>query len=158
MTTMQTWKPYEWNDKMSVGIAQLDDDHKGLIAIINRLGEALYGAERNKAALEPAFRALRHYMKIHFAREEEVMRAAHYPEFEAHKPQHRDFIEEINDMRERFEAGADEQLLGDLTSYLRDWLVNHIMVEDMAYKPYLSGNDDARRAAREFSGLAMWNG
>jgi len=153
-----TWKTIEWRDEMSVGIAQLDDDHKGLIAIINRLGEANSGDERDKSALSPAFRALRQYMKVHFAREEEAMRAAHYPGLESHRPQHADFIEEINDMASRFEAGNETELLDDLTVYLRDWLINHIMLEDMEYKPYLSGSDDARRAARDFTALGLWSG
>lgn len=159
MAEAQTsWRTIEWRDEMSVGVAQLDDDHKGLISIINRLGEAINGDERDKGALGPAFRALRQYMKIHFAREEEAMRAAHYPGVDAHRPQHKDFIEEINDMAGRFEAGNDTQLLDDLTVYLRDWLVNHIMLEDMAYKPYLANSDEARRAARDFSALGLWNG
>lgn len=156
--TDTSWKTIEWREEMSVGVAQLDDDHKGLIAIINRLGEAINGNERDKGALGPAFRALRQYMKIHFAREEEAMRAAHYPGVEAHRPQHKEFIEEINDMASRFEAGDDTQLLDDLAVYLRDWLVNHIMLEDMAYKPYLANSDEARRAAKDFSALGLWSG
>ena len=65
---------------------------------------------------------------------------------------------EINDMASRFEAGNETELLDDLTVYLRDWLINHIMLEDMEYKPYLSGSDDARRAARDFTALGLWSG
>ena len=146
------WKPVVWKEEMSVGVAQLDDDHKGLISILNRLGEALHDEAETRAALTLGFRALSQFMRVHFAREEHAMRAADYPGLDAHHPQHVDFIEEMTDMAARFEAGGDEDILEDLVLYLRDWLINHIMVEDMAYKPFLSGNSEAHRAAREFSG------
>ena len=152
------WTTIEWTTEMSVGLVELDDDHKGLIAIINRLGDSLDGDERSRAALGPAFRALRQYMRVHFAREEEAMRAAGYAAFDDHRGRHKAFIEEIGDMAERFEAGSERDVLEDLTVYLRDWLINHILVEDMAYKPYLVGNDKAKKACQEFSALNMWSG
>lgn len=145
------WKPIIWKEDMSVGVAQLDDDHKGLISILNRLGEALHEEGETRAATALGFRALSQYMRMHFAREEHAMRAADYPGLAGHHPQHVDFIEEMTDMAARFEAGSDEDLLEDLVLYLRDWLITHIMVEDMAYKPFLCGNSAAHRAAREYS-------
>lgn len=145
------WKTIAWTDEMSVGVAQLDDDHKGLISILNRLGDALNEGADSRAAMTLGFRALSQYMRVHFAREEHAMRAAAYPGLAGHHPQHVDFIAEMTEMADRFEAGSDADLLEDLVLYLRDWLINHIMVEDMAYKPFLSGNSDAHRAAREFS-------
>lgn len=146
------WKPILWKDEMSVGVAQLDDDHKGLISILNRLGEALHDEAGTRAALDLGFRALSRYMRVHFAREEHAMRAADYPGLDEHHPQHADFIDEMTDMAARFESGGDDELLEELVLYLRDWLINHIMAEDMAYKPFLSGNSKAHRAARDFSG------
>lgn len=148
------WTPIIWKEEMSVGVAQLDDDHKGLIAILNRLGTALHEEAESRVAMTLGFRALSQYMRVHFAREEYAMKAADYPGFEAHHPQHVDFIEEMTDMAARFESGSADDLLEDLVLYLRDWLINHIMVEDMAYKPFLSGNSEAHRAAREFSAAA----
>ena len=89
------WKPIIWKDEMSVGVAQLDDDHKGLISILNRLGEALHDDGDTRAALTLGFRALSQFMRVHFAREEHAMRAADYPGLEGHHPQHVDFIEEM---------------------------------------------------------------
>ncbi len=155
------WDTIHWRDDMSVGVAQLDDDHKGLIAILNRLGHALHGDAVNgeggvpsrddqRTVLTLGLRALESYMKVHFAREERAMQVGGFPGLDGHKPQHRDFIEEMTEMTNRFEAGGDTDLLEDLVLYLRDWLIHHIMVEDMTYKPYLAGNADAHRAAREF--------
>ena len=152
------WTPIEWNTDMSVGMVELDDDHKGLIAIINRLGEAAGGDERARQTLNPAFRALKQYMRVHFAREEEAMRAAGYAAFDDHRTRHKDFIEEIGDMADRFESGSNGEILEDLAVYLRDWLINHILVEDMAYRSYMVGNDKAKKACQNFSALDMWNG
>ena len=45
------WTPIVWKEEMSVGVAQLDDDHKGLISILNRLGTALHEEAESRANL-----------------------------------------------------------------------------------------------------------
>lgn len=146
-----TWEPMEWDDAMSVGIARLDDDHKGLISIINRIGHAAEGDRAAKASLPQTFRSLERYTRVHFAREEAAMRAGGYRDIVAHHAGHEIFIEEIEEMRARFEAGRGGPVITELSMYLRDWLTGHIMVEDQAYRPFLANNDRARKAATDFS-------
>jgi hemerythrin len=145
------WEPMRWEDAMSVGIARLDDDHKGLISIINRIGRAAEGDRREQAALPQIFAALERYTRVHFSREEAAMRAAGYDDFAAHHKGHEAFIDEIDEMRARFESGRGGPIITDLSMYLRDWLTGHIMVEDQAYRPSLSNNDKARKAAEDYS-------
>lgn len=146
---------FEWTPDMSVGLARLDDDHKGLIAIINRLAETL-GKPGQHATIDQAFRALLRYTEIHFGREEAVLNAVHYPPLEGHRAQHKDFIHDILEMRQAFGNASDEEAQRELLDYLKTWLTNHIMIEDMAYRPSVEHSRSARQAADRFSSLDIW--
>ena len=74
----------QWTDDFSVGISEIDDQHRGLIALVNRV----YSAVINKASsseVEEIVLALEHYTLQHFADEERYMIHARYPKFGVHK-------------------------------------------------------------------------
>ncbi|WP_259780839.1 bacteriohemerythrin [Aestuariispira ectoiniformans] len=146
---------FEWTPEMSVGLARLDDDHKGLIAIINRLAETC-GKPDQHAVIEQAFRALLRYTEVHFGREEAVLNAVHYASLQGHRHQHHDFIKDILELRHAFGQAGDEETQRELLDYLKDWLTNHIMIEDMAYKSAVEHSAIARDAAERFSSLDIW--
>lgn len=146
---------FEWTPDMSVGLARLDDDHKGLIAIINRLAETCGKADQH-ATIDQAFRALLRYTEIHFGREEAVLNAVHYPSLQGHRHQHHDFIKDIVEMHQAFGTARDADAQRELLDYLKNWLTKHIMVEDMAYKPSVENSKAARDAADHFSSLDIW--
>lgn len=78
----------QWSRWMSVGIEELDEDHRVLVDIVNKLG-----ADENRASpdvVEAILDELIHYTKDHFAREEAHMAQANYPTFAAHKALHED--------------------------------------------------------------------
>ena len=147
-----------WNSKMSVGLKELDDDHKTLIRIINQLGADYQDAER-RAAIRQSLAALRRYAEYHFAREESVMMACGYPELEEHQGEHRGFVQHIGELTRRFVAdpeGMAEIVNEDLLSYLQGWLSHHIMIEDKAYGPHIENNPAAKRAATSFQATQIW--
>lgn len=148
----------EWTPKMSVGLAELDDDHKQLIRIINQLG-ADYPDEDRLAALRQSLVALRRYAEFHFAREEKVMTACAYPDIEEHRGEHRDFVQRILELTRRFDedpARSAEIVNQDLLNFLQDWLTHHILIEDKAYKPHIEKHPAARDAARAFKATDIW--
>ncbi len=58
-------------------------------------------------------------------------------------------------MRERFAREADVAIIRELLDYLKSWLNHHILIQDMAYKPYVQDNDWASKVSRVFGpGLA----
>ena len=147
-----------WNRKMSVGLDELDTDHKELIRIINQLGAGSKDAER-RAAVRQSLVALQRYAEYHFAREESVMRACGYPELEEHQGQHRDFIQRIQSLTRRFDAdpaAMAEVVNEDLLSFLQGWLSHHIMIEDKAYGPHIEDNPKAKKAAKSFQASQIW--
>lgn len=146
----------EWTEDMSVGLAQLDDDHKGLIAILNRLYDAAQGGgPEDGAAATRALQALADYTDRHFGREEAVLEAVGYGDLAGHRAAHADFVEELNELAAAFDARRDPALAADLAAFLQRWLTHHILVEDMAYRPLVQGNATAREACRRFAGRPL---
>ena len=149
---------YEWSESMSVGVELIDSDHKALIDLINRLHDMLTGdagaAGKPGAAGGPSpeevFDTLIAYTEIHFAREEKVMQACGFPATASHQDEHADFTTRVYDIRDKVLAGDASPLTQELLDYLKDWLNAHILIQDMAYKPYAAGRPDVTGLARSF--------
>jgi len=150
-----------WTPAMSVGVPELDEDHKGLIHIINRLAENA-GEEARPAVVQQCLVALMRYAESHFGREESVMGVCGFPGLAVHKDEHRDFIAQMRDISRRFEndsEGLVAHVNSELVTFLTRWLSHHIMIEDMAYRPFAEERiDEARRAAQSFRGTEIWRG
>ena len=140
---------------MSVGLNRLDDDHKSLIAIINRIAESLENADGD-GVVQQSLTALLRYTEYHFGREEAVLRAVGYDNLGHHRVEHQRFIQDLQELRADFVQLDDETQKRRLLDFLKDWLTHHILIEDMAYKDRVSGDRNAARAAEQFSSLDIW--
>ena len=120
----------KWDESYSVGDARLDEQHKGLIRLINRLGSG--------APVPVVLDELQIYVDEHFRDEERMLETAGYPDLAAHKLQHAAFEEWLETSRQACRSGEVVGLLRDsISSYLKTWLINHILVSDKAYAGYL---------------------
>ena len=145
---------------MSVGLEELDEDHRFLIRVINRLGQNLDNPTAN-VAIKECLASLKNYAEFHFAREESVMRACGYTTLGEHQAEHRAFTSKIADLARRYEAETDQPVSSvdqELFNYLKDWLTHHILVIDMSYRRLVENNPKARAAARQFKGSQLWYG
>ena len=126
-----------WRDAMSTGIAGLDNDHKQLIALINGVEQALSGA--SVSTVGNSLTELLDYVQAHFEREEKVFTALNAPELEAHKKLHQDLAAKAKVFDSKFrmaKTDEDRRKIGSiLQAFLQDWLVNHILKEDLKIKP-----------------------
>ncbi len=129
--------PIVWRNEMSVGNAELDNDHKYLISLINVIEAAVNSRFRDKVLL-PHISELFIYTEEHFAREEKIQGDIRYPE--THKQKHKDLIKQLQGIRGTFEANTKGEYYNtavqELFDVLKTWLVDHILNEDMKMKPY----------------------
>ena len=148
---------YEWSESMSVGVPLLDSDQKALSQLINQLHNALEDKEES-SVLDQIFESLVAYIELHFEREEQVMEVCGYPEISEHKAEHLCFTQNMHYMRDRYFSGEGAPVGRELLVYLKDWLNHHILIHDMAYKPYVEDNELADQVARLFgAGLSERN-
>ena len=150
----------QWTHDMSVGVPELDDDHRVLISVINELAENR-GQEDKVSVLRGCFSHLRSYAEFHFAREEAVMRTVGYGALEEHQVEHRAFEAKMRELGTRLDSDPDEaigEINAKLLAYLRGWLQHHILVIDMGYRPLVEGKPEASEAASRFKGSHHWWG
>ena len=127
----------EWKDEYSVGLDSIDQQHKKLVNLINQLTTAVdysTGEEFEREALAE----LVDYTKTHFTYEEGLMEDNGYPDFEAHRAQHREMIAEVEAVLAEYEEDHDAAMR-HACGYLKDWLINHINGTDKQYSSFLIG-------------------
>ena len=146
-----------WTPAMSVGLKELDDDHKMLIRIINQLAD-IRGQSGREGALRRCVFALMRYAEFHFAREEQVMAACGFPELEAHKAEHVLFVERMRQVAQALDdVDVDKSPIDvELLEYLKGWLNHHILIVDMSYRPLVEGKPEATAAAKGFKAAEVW--
>ncbi|HYH18162.1 MAG TPA: bacteriohemerythrin [Azospirillum sp.] len=128
-----------WNDGMSVGIEDLDNDHRTLIDLINQVAAA--DSRRDRINLEAVLDELIDYTVFHFDKEEKHMERAGYPELAGHRAIHTALTRQVLDIRRRVVAGHQAELGDEVLDFLSRWLREHILRSDALYRPYLVGND-----------------
>ena len=78
----------EWSPECNVNINKIDEQHKKLVGIINKLYEALADETRIKELIRKVIEDLLDYTKYHFGTEEDLMRNSGHPNFLKHKAEH----------------------------------------------------------------------
>lgn len=126
-----------WSDAMSVGDVHIDEQHRILIDTINQLASA--ESQNDRPVLAMIIDELVSYAAFHFHYEERLIAAGGYPGLERHRHIHQGFVEWVTEVREEFVFKRRAQFGERILLFLRDWLRDHILAEDQAYRPYIGG-------------------
>jgi hemerythrin len=127
---------FTWSDKYAVGVKSLDDQHKGLVAILNDLHAAMMKGQA-QSITGPLLKKLVGYTHDHFATEERLLGLSKYPTLPQHTVIHRELTKQVGEFVGKYERGEVTVNLALLT-FLRDWLATHIQKEDKEYGPWLN--------------------
>jgi hemerythrin-like metal-binding protein len=124
----------EWNDSFSVCHPELDEQHRRWLTIINDLHA---GMEEGKgdgpaAVAVSALEAMMEYARKHFLAEERYMREIGFPGTIGHIKSHNECYGRIATQLLTAESGGRVQT-GELLSFLKEWLAEHILTEDRKY-------------------------
>jgi hemerythrin len=127
----------EWDDRYSVGIALIDDQHKELIRLTNELYQGcLTGNTEAEDFFFKTVRGVVEYTKFHFSAEEKLMENVRYPKCAEHKKQHENFVMQmVNDVKS-FQEGK-KFVPNNFVRYLKDWILSHIAIMDSLYARYI---------------------
>lgn len=126
-----------WEDRFSVGIALIDEQHKLLIQRVNDLAKAIE-LKQSVGEIVRVLGFLIEYTNFHFSTEEKHMKANHYPGLNYHKSQHGEFKRTLNHLMEDFEEeGATQALADSINVFLTNWLVSHFQDVDMEFGKFL---------------------
>ena len=120
----------EWSPEYNVHIDKIDEQHKKLVGIINKLYESLADDARAKEFIGKVIEDLLDYTRYHFGAEEDLMKNSGHPNFLKHKAEHDSFVKKVLEFNESYEKGLILVLRSDIIRFLRDWLLHHILTVD----------------------------
>ncbi|MDR2015889.1 MAG: hemerythrin family protein [Azoarcus sp.] len=124
----------KWQDKNNTGIEIIDEQHRGIVSIINSFYFLIEKSVNDKALCISISETIKKYSHIHFLSEERLLKAAKYPDIEKHIAIHRSLTKET----ERIEHAAindNDPML--LLQFMKKWWLEHINDQDMLYAPCL---------------------
>ncbi len=126
-----------WSEQLSIGNAAIDSEHKNLLKMINNVEHAIRA--RDGDALLQAFKSLEEGVLAHFTSEEKLARAINFP-FSQNKPEHQYVQQEFRHIRDELvdQHGIWSESAAEYYShFLSEWMIGHILGEDMQMKPLL---------------------
>lgn len=127
-----------WENKFSVNVLKIDEEHKSFILIINKV---IAGVKQNNEheIISDALNEMTAYALSHFKTEEEYMIEFNYPEYQLHKKEHKDFLMTTVGLCQRV-MKRDNNIIDDLFEYLEQWLAEHIQGSDKKYTEFFNKN------------------
>lgn len=129
-------KDMVWGSILSVGVDEIDEDHRKLIDIFNLLNHAVIEGE-SPDYLAAVLDELITCTVWHFSHEERLMLKYGYEKIEEHKAVHQKLIEGARDLQQKI-LQADNSIAGENIEYLERWLTEHILTDDLKLGSYLS--------------------
>lgn len=130
-----------WRDAMSVGNEMVDNDHKHLIDMINQFEEAISRSYIDHKKIGKVLLGLVDYTGEHFAREEQLQMSVQYPFYDSHCRAHREVLRKLATVLTAYTQAQGverDQMVRDITDFLKEWLVDHIIQSDLRMKPYVA--------------------
>ena len=126
-----------WSEAFEVGIPEVDEQHKKLVAIVNALHEAMLKGQARET-MGKALEEVVDYTVYHFATEERLFAEKQYPRAAAHKHLHDELTATAKKLRADVASGKSV-ISHEVMRFLRDWLQQHIMSEDKAFGRFVRG-------------------
>ncbi|BDV44151.1 hemerythrin [Geotalea uraniireducens] len=126
-----------WSDDLTLGIAEIDSQHKALFAQLARLLDAcVAGGDRDETLAMLAF--LDGYVVSHFASEEQLQEHFGYPDYRQHQAEHRYFREQVVILGRELTSGSPgRDFTLRVNRLLIDWLRSHIRTSDRLATTFL---------------------
>lgn len=118
----------QWKPEYSVGDESMDAEHQEMIDLINETYEKL-GSEPDADQIEECLGDIFSTVSMHFALEESLMRKSNYAEYQAHKDNHEELLDQIRDLMDDFDADPAAGAV-QLEKRLSDWFAGHFATFD----------------------------
>ncbi len=123
-----------WEEKDSVGIKEMDDQHKIIFELINNLSEE-ENVYAQSETLTSALTEMTEYFWEHLKNEESHLKKYHYPDIDEHIAEHTKFKITIMSLNLAHMKHGNS-VLNELIDFLKSWWSNHILTFDMRYHLY----------------------
>jgi len=128
---------FEWNAELSVGIGEVDIQHRKIIDKINDIMEVVESSGESEKIIE-AIKFLGAYTENHFETEEKLMIASGFMGIKPHKIHHRKFVKKLDDIIDSINAGRlDASGVKASGQEIFSWFSQHITTADRNFGNFL---------------------
>jgi hemerythrin-like metal-binding protein len=124
----------KWQEKNNTGIDLIDEQHRGIVSIINSFHYLTEKGMCNNDLFLSVSNTIKSYSNIHFLTEERILKAAAYPDIGTQIAIHRSLSSETARVEQAAVKEKDPMLL---LKFLKKWWLEHINEQDMLYVPCL---------------------
>jgi hemerythrin len=124
----------KWSDKYSLNVAEIDEQHKKLVSLVNAMYDAMH-AGKGRDMIGTVIAEFVAYTDYHFKSEERLLRQIGYPEYDEHKEMHDNLSRKAQSIKAAFDRGNTPTAI-EVMLLLTNWLNTHILEEDRKYKPF----------------------
>jgi hemerythrin len=154
-----------WREDWLLGIADVDDEHRKLVALLNRIAERrCCGSDAGPARPDGADSALVVTMlaelgeevRKHFRNEEGHMQEAGYPDYDDHRYEHLELLAEFAELMRDIERGGLECLDAATLESLKNWLLGHLAGADKRFGDYYRALVHGRRGRERDAFSRRW--
>ena len=122
---------FEWDEKYSVQVKEIDDQHKKLVDLIFQLFNSI-NKHSTKEELGGILEELIEYASYHFSTEEKYFNKFNYKNSAEHIEEHKQFVEKVSDLNKKY-LNNEIEISFELIDYLEDWLLDHLVDSDQKY-------------------------
>jgi hemerythrin len=127
-----------WSDAHAVQIKEIDDQHQGLVALLNDLHDAMK-AGKSREELGKLLGSLVERTEFHFHTEERLFRVTAFKGGPEHVAEHTRLIDQVHELQLKYESGQSV-LTFEVLKFLRTWLMDHITGMDKLAARHLTGH------------------
>jgi len=128
----------KWDGKIhSVGIKEIDNQHKNFIKVINETYE-ISKSKNNKEKIREILNQLLQFARVHFSTEERYFKKFKYPWADEHIREHEKIIKRLLYFFDQFDKGKGD--IQEFLNFLKAWFNDHCVKWDQKYAKYFKKN------------------
>ncbi len=123
----------QWKDEYSIGVAEIDEQHKGVTDLLSLIDKAI---EKRESWTDIFFKLeqLREHARFHFALEEALMRMHGYPKQAEHANLHKHFLDKLDQLQM---TTLSHVVTMKTIEYLSTWYADHMKTQDREFVRYI---------------------
>lgn len=123
-----------WQDRFNIGVDAIDEEHKKLFSIMNKLFEYKKREDKGRWICQEGIKYFKDHAMRHFIEEEAYMASIHYMGFETHRRLHDNFRKKtLPALEKELERTAySEEAVNHFLGVCAGWLIGHTLTEDRA--------------------------
>ena len=130
-----------WSDSLSVGVAEIDAEHRQFVTRINELNHAIVEG-KDKPTVERLLDLMFMEATHHFWHEQRLLAHWKYPQRAEHTAKHAQLIAQFERVMKEFEHAGVSFTWALKGLYIKQLLVEHLLREDMKYRDFLRRRDN----------------